>query len=66
MLRTGFVGLQLAYLFVTVDSLIPGQVIHAAFDLVMGFALATAVSRLGTIEAESGRAAPSVTTRTTA
>lgn len=66
MLRTGFVGLQLAYLFVAVDSLIPGQVIHAAVDLVSGFALATAVSRLGAIEAESGRAASSVTTGTTA
>jgi membrane protease YdiL (CAAX protease family) len=65
MLRTGFIGLQLAYLFVAVDSLIPGQVIHAAFDLVMGFALATAVSRLGAIEAESGRAAPSATTGAT-
>ncbi len=66
MLRTGFVGLQLAYLFVAVDSLIPGQVIHAAFDLAIGFVLATAVSRLGAIEAESGRAAPSATKGATA
>jgi membrane protease YdiL (CAAX protease family) len=66
MLRTGFVGLQLAYLFVAVDSLIPGQVIHAAFNLAIGFVLATAVSRLGAIEAESGRAAPSATKGATA
>ncbi|MFY9821669.1 MAG: CPBP family intramembrane glutamic endopeptidase [Thermoanaerobaculia bacterium] len=40
MLRTGLVGLQLALLFVYVDSLIPGQVLHAAVDIVAGFALA--------------------------
>lgn len=45
-LRTGFVGLQLAILFVVVDSLVPGQVLHAAVNLVSGFAMATAVSRL--------------------
>ena len=39
-LRTGLVGLQLAVLFVYVDSLIPGQVLHAAVDIVAGFALA--------------------------
>jgi membrane protease YdiL (CAAX protease family) len=66
MLRTGFIGLQLAYLFVAVDSLIPGQVLHAAFDLVMGFALATAVSRLGAVEAAAGRAASSATMGTKA
>jgi membrane protease YdiL (CAAX protease family) len=64
-LRTGFIGLQLAYLFVAVDSLIPGQVIHAAFDLAIGFVLATAVARLHAIEAESGRAAHSATTGAT-
>jgi membrane protease YdiL (CAAX protease family) len=66
MLRTGFVGLQLAYLFVAVDSLIPGQVLHAAFDLVMSFALATAVSRLGAVEAAAAPAVSSVTTQNTA
>jgi uncharacterized protein len=40
MLRTGLVGLQLALLFVYVDSLIPGQVLHAAVNIVAGFALA--------------------------
>ena len=53
MLRTGFVGLQLAYLFVVVDSLIPGQALHAAVDLVTAFALATAVSRLGVVEVDA-------------
>jgi membrane protease YdiL (CAAX protease family) len=46
MLRAGFIGLQLALLFVFVGSLIPGQALHAAADLVAGFASATAVSRL--------------------
>jgi uncharacterized protein len=66
MLRTGFIGLQLAYLFVAVDSLVPGQVLHAAVDLVSGFALATAVSRLAADEAAAGPAASPVATGTTA
>jgi membrane protease YdiL (CAAX protease family) len=45
MLRTMFVGLQFALLFVYVDSLIPGQVLHAAFDLAAGLAMATAEAR---------------------
>jgi membrane protease YdiL (CAAX protease family) len=45
MLRAAFVGLQLALLFVYVDSLIPGQVLHAAVDLVAGVLLATAADR---------------------
>jgi uncharacterized protein len=49
MLRTGFVGLQLAYLFVAVDSLVPGQVLHAGVDLVTAFALATAASRVDSV-----------------
>jgi membrane protease YdiL (CAAX protease family) len=40
MLRTGLIGLQLALLFVYVDSLIPGQVLHAAVDIVAGFVFA--------------------------
>ena len=50
MLRTGLIGLQLALLFVFVGSLIPGQVLHAAVDLVACFASATAVSRLNAAE----------------
>jgi membrane protease YdiL (CAAX protease family) len=46
MLRTAFVGLQLAILFVAVGSLIPGQVLHAGVDLLAGVAGALAVSRL--------------------
>ena len=52
MLRTVFVGLQLAILYVVVGSLIPGQVLHAGFDLLMGVAGALAVSRLSAAEAE--------------
>lgn len=51
MLRAAFVGLQLALLFVLVRSLIPGQALHAAADLIAGFASATAVSRLNAAEA---------------
>jgi membrane protease YdiL (CAAX protease family) len=46
MLRTTFVGLQLAILFVAVGSLIPGQVLHAGVDLLAGIASAMAISRL--------------------
>ena len=45
MLRAGFVGLQLAVLFVFAGSLIPGQVLHAAVDLLVGYAAATARER---------------------
>jgi membrane protease YdiL (CAAX protease family) len=51
-LRTVFVGLQLAILYVMVGSLIPGQVLHAGVDLLVGVAGAVAVSRLSTAEAE--------------
>jgi uncharacterized protein len=46
MLRTVFVGLQLAILYVMVGSLIPGQVLHAGVDILVGVAGAMAVSRL--------------------
>ena len=45
MLRTGFIGLQLAVLFVYMDSLIPGQVLHAGADLVTGLLLASDAHR---------------------
>ena len=45
MLRTGLIGFQLAVLFVYVGSLIPGQVLHAAADLVAGALFATSASR---------------------
>jgi membrane protease YdiL (CAAX protease family) len=48
MLRTGLIGLQLAVLFVMVGSLLPGQVLHAGVDIVSGYALAIAASRLDT------------------
>ncbi len=63
MLRTTFVGLQLAILFVAVGSLVPGQVLHAGVDLVAGLAGALAASRVVAAEAEQ-RAAPSATTAT--
>ena len=46
MLRTVFVGLQLAILYVWLGSLIPGQVLHAGADLIAGTAGALALSRL--------------------
>jgi membrane protease YdiL (CAAX protease family) len=46
MVRTVFVGLQLAILYVWVGSLIPGQVLHAGADLIAGTAGALALSRL--------------------
>lgn len=46
MLRTAFVGLQLGALYVLVGSLIPGQALHAGFDLMAGVTGALAVSRL--------------------
>jgi membrane protease YdiL (CAAX protease family) len=52
MLRTVFVGLQLALLYVMVGSLIPGQVLHAGVDLLVGVAGALAVSRQSAAEAE--------------
>jgi membrane protease YdiL (CAAX protease family) len=45
MLRASFIGLQLAALFVYVDSLIPGQVLHAGANLVTGLLLAMVASR---------------------
>ena len=52
MLRALFVGLQLAILYVMVGSLIPGQVLHAGVDLLVGVAGALAVSRLNAAEAQ--------------
>jgi len=51
-LRTAFVGLQLAVLFVALGSLIPGQVLHVGVDLLAGVAGALAVFRLSAAEAE--------------
>jgi membrane protease YdiL (CAAX protease family) len=45
MLRTAFIGVQLALLFVAVGSLIPGQALHTGVDLLAGVAGAMAVSR---------------------
>jgi membrane protease YdiL (CAAX protease family) len=63
MLRTVFVGLQLAILYVVVGSLIPGQILHAGVDLLVGVAGALAVSRLSAAEAEQ-RAGQSANTAT--
>ncbi|MBZ5619338.1 MAG: CPBP family intramembrane metalloprotease [Acidobacteriia bacterium] len=52
MLRSVFVGLQLAILYVLVGSLLPGQVLHAGVDLLVGVAGSLAVSRLRSAEAE--------------
>jgi hypothetical protein len=65
MLRSVFVGLQLAILYVMVGSLIPGQVLHAGWDLLVGVAGALAVSRLSAAEAEQ-RAGRSPDTATSA
>jgi membrane protease YdiL (CAAX protease family) len=51
-LRTAFVGLQLAILFVALGSLIPGQVLHVGVDLLAGVAGTIAVSRLSAAESE--------------
>jgi membrane protease YdiL (CAAX protease family) len=58
MLRTTFVGLQLALLFVYVNSLIPGQVLHAAVDIIIGLLMATAASRTSAAEAQPGNHPP--------
>jgi membrane protease YdiL (CAAX protease family) len=52
MVRTAFVGLQLGALFIWVGSLVPGEVLHAGFDLLMGVAAALAISRLSSAGAE--------------
>jgi membrane protease YdiL (CAAX protease family) len=44
-LRTLFVGLQLAILFVVVGSLLPGQVLHTGVDLLAGVAASAALRR---------------------
>jgi hypothetical protein len=54
----GFIGLQLAILYVFVGSLIPGQVLHAGVDLLAGVAGALAVSRLREAEAEPPAGTP--------
>jgi len=51
-LRTAFIGLQLGFLFVWVGSLIPGQVLHAGFDLMIAVAAARAMSRVRSAEVE--------------
>jgi membrane protease YdiL (CAAX protease family) len=43
-LRTTFIGLQLALLFVYTNSLIPGQALHAAINLVVASLMATAAA----------------------
>jgi uncharacterized protein len=45
-LRAIFVAVQLGVLYAMVGSLIPGQVLHAGVDLLIGVAGALAVSRL--------------------
>jgi uncharacterized protein len=45
-LRTTFIGLQLAALYVLVGSLVPGQLLHAAVDLLVGVAGALSLARL--------------------
>lgn len=64
-LRTAFVGLQLAVLFVALGSLIPGQVLHIGVDLLAGVAGALAVFRLSAAEAKQ-RAGYSADTATSA
>lgn len=64
-LRTAFVGLQLAILFVVLGSLVPGQVLHVGVDLLAGVAGALAVSRLSAAEFEQ-RAGSSADTDTSA
>jgi uncharacterized protein len=44
-LRAAFVGLQLAALYIMVGSLIPGQILHAGVDLLIGVAGALAASK---------------------
>lgn len=55
--RTGFVGLQLALLFVATGSLIPGQALHAGVDVLVGLAGALAVRRRGAEEPPSNKVA---------
>jgi membrane protease YdiL (CAAX protease family) len=54
MLRTAFIGLQLGALFVAMGSLIPGQVLHAAVNLVAAYLSAAALSRMGAAATQSG------------
>ena len=53
MVRTAFIAIQLGALFVWVGSLIPGQVLHAGWDLLMGVAVVRAMSRLSSGGAEA-------------
>ena len=57
-LRTAFIGLQLAVLYVMVGTLIPGQILHAGVDILAGVAGALALSRLSAAEAEQPAATP--------
>jgi membrane protease YdiL (CAAX protease family) len=57
MLRTAFIGLQLGALFVAVGSLIPGQVLHAAVNLVVAYLSAAALSRVGAAATQPGSSA---------
>jgi uncharacterized protein len=59
-LRAIFVAIQLGVLYVLVGSLIPGQVLHAGVDLLIGVAGALAVSRTDSSASSSGEAATSV------
>ena len=55
MLATGLLGLLFGSMFVLVKSLVPGQVIHAAIDIVNGILAGRVVKRLGPeVVADSG------------
>jgi len=56
---TGFLGLLFGTMFVLVKSLVPGQVIHAAIDIVNGILAGRVVKRLGPeVEVGAEPAAP--------
>jgi membrane protease YdiL (CAAX protease family) len=58
MLLAGVLGLLFGAVFVVVGSLVPGQVLHAAVDVVGGVTGAVAVSRLKGMETEGSDSAP--------
>jgi membrane protease YdiL (CAAX protease family) len=58
MLLAGVLGLIFGVVFVVVGTLVPGQVLHAAVDVVGGVTGAVAVSRLKGMETEGADSAP--------
>ncbi len=56
-IATGLLGVLFGSMFVLVRSLVPGQVIHAAIDLVNGILAGGVVQRLGPAPEEAGDAA---------